>query len=339
MYLEELFELTIWFNKEVINAKVINKYTQLHAKLNQNAQNTSVAYDNERTSLFKSLKVIDINILSDEQRKFLEKINVYNKIGNLGVKEIENILFRNSLDIKTATIKLKELIDELTNGINRINNINHGLKDVVQVEEKIKDKAIIRVHFDNDASIKNITNLKEWSNDWYDISRGIAMIHNEAPEIIEVVGVKKGSIIVELVSIGAIVCTVSKIIYEVLKVIEKVYDIRKKAEEIKSLKLKNEKIAQDLEEEANHVQEIEIENIVDLIVSGVENTDGDKKNALRKTINNIFIFMNKGGEIDLCLPQETDVDNEEIKKTLSELKDKFKEINTIKNKIKQLENN
>ncbi|UTJ07883.1 hypothetical protein [Arcobacter roscoffensis] len=314
MYIEELYELTIWFTDEVIEKKVLDKYSQLLNKLKQNLQNNSIAYDLERTNLFNSLKEIDTSLLNDEQKKFLDRINVFNKLSSLGVKEIENILFKNSLDIKTATSKLNELITELNKGSQKIRNIKTGLDGIVEVEDKIKDKTIIRLIFDNEASINNVTNLKNWSNEWYEISRGIAMMHDEAPESIEVIGAKKGSIIIELATVALITGTISKIIYEILKVIEKVYDIRKKAEEIKALKLNNQQIEKDLENEASHVEEVAIEDIVDLIIKKTEKSDGDKKNALRKSITNLFKFMNKGGKIEFSLPQK--IDNNESEKII-----------------------
>jgi len=343
MYIQELYQLTMWMNKEVTLKGIPQKYQQLFAKLSNNVQpnRAKAPFETEKNNLIEALKDMRLEVLNDEQRDFLIKLNILDIFGEEAIHILEDILYKNSLDIATSSSQVNAITTRLNQGVEKLKQIQGGLSGLVTVEENITDKIIIKLHFDNKASIKNITDFKKWSIIWYDISRGITMVHGVAPEEIEVVGANKGSIIIELATAYGITKTISEIILKILQVIEKVFDIRKKAEELKAMKLSNEKIALDLEKEANHIKKVEIEEIVKEVLSTNNITDGDISNNLTKSVTKLLDFIDKGGEVDFTMPDDEKEESQEEDTAIIEMKDllknKFQEIRLIENKLKQIQ--
>src|SRR5690606_23216206 len=115
--------------------------------------------------------------------------------------------------------------------------------EIDEEEDEIPDDSVLmRVYFQNDVSIDNLTDFKKLSAMWYDIGRGIAMAQNMSPEDFNIIGAKKGSIIIEMAVAVGLATTVSKILLEALKVADRYLDILKKVQEVKGLKLANKQI-------------------------------------------------------------------------------------------------
>ncbi|MGR3294201.1 MAG: hypothetical protein ACUZ9M_09335 [Candidatus Scalindua sp.] len=256
---------------------------------------------------------------------------------------IEDILYKNVIDVATSAQKLQEIHQEINKGIQKSDQIQAGLSECVFEEEyETENEVLIRVSFTGNATMSNVTDFKSWGNIWHEIGRGIAMAHNATPEDIKIVGATKGSIIIELAVIASIATTTSGIILAALKVAEKVLDIRKKAEEIRNLKLKNKKLSIDMEQEAEKEKAIGIKEISANIIKKLKlkkNGEGDKINALNKAVNNLVSFIESGGEVDFIIPEE-DVEgdeNEDATPNYEELRITFQEIRQLENKIKLLE--
>ncbi len=161
--------------------------------------------------------------------------------------------------------------------------------------------------------MSNIVDFKECGATWYDIGRGIAMAHNTPPEDIKVIGASKGSIIIELGIAATIAGTVSGIILAGLQVAEKVIDIRKKVEELRGLKLTNDKIALDLEKEAEIEKQAGIDSISKQYVLELKidsSSEGDKVVALNNSIKKLINFIERGGIVDFVAPEKPDEDND-----------------------------
>jgi hypothetical protein len=228
----------------------------------------------------------------------------------------------------------------LSSGIQVSNSIRQDLSSIIAEEkdDNIND-ILIRISFKSDAYIKSFTDLKKWSNLWYEIIYGITLAHNLTTEDVKIIGAAKGSIILEFLSIVAIATTISKILFAALKVTEKILDIRKKAEEIRELKLKNDKLANEIEKEAENEKSTGVDTIINSLVEHLnikKDSDGDKIAALSKSIMNLIDFLERGGEIDFVIPQNDD--NTESKNTdFNNLKLSFAEIRKLESRILLLE--
>lgn len=340
MNISELYSLTVWIQEEITDNQVLVKYDELHKVLEQlaSSQNTSISFESQKDNLISTISEIPVLSLTEEQFKMLNSLNIAQSINNIGIDNIQDILYKNGLDIVAASKKLSETIKKLKIGIGKSKQINVGLTDCIEDENyEISNDILMRVKFTKDSSMSNITEFKKWGDTWYHIGRGITLAHNLTPEDVKIIGAARGSVIIEMLIVAEIATIVSGIILAVLKVVEKVYDIKKKAEELKALKLNNnDNIIKEIEKSVEEEENNGFNSIASQMTKKLKIKEGDKVNALNKSVEYLIDFINNGGEIDFILPKNED-DNKDIIKENKNLKILFQEIRTMESRIKHLE--
>lgn len=348
MNVSELYELTYWIDDEIIKKQIPKKYQDLFQILNTNAQpnQQKQPFESQQNNLLKTISQVPLSQLTKEQLLFLHELGIAESLGSDGKKIVEDVLYKNALDIATAAKKIQEILSKLNQGIEKSNQIKTGLDGCVFMEDyEAANEVMIRVTFSGYASMCNITDFKKWGNVWYEIGRGIAMAHDASPENIKIVGATKGSVILELATNSAIATTASAIIFFALKLAEKVLDIKKKAEEVKNLKLKNKKLSIEIEKAAEEEKKAGVEKICDDLKVELkigQNSDGDKVNALEKAVKDLIDFIEFGGEVDFVVPDESDEESDNkgenaIKPEYEKLRTTIQEIRLLEAKLKSLE--
>lgn len=349
MNVDELYHLTEWINAEIVERKLPKLYSALHNILTQNSQpnQEKQPFDNQKTSLFESLKNVPLSQLTIDQVNFLEKLGLADYIGQNGISLLEEILYKNAIDVATASTKVQEILTSINTAIEKSNAIKKGLEGCVEIGKPLSEEILIRVNFSKDAAMANITDLKKWGSVWYDIGRGIAMVHDSSPEEIRIIGAKNGSVVLELAATLSIAWTISSIILMALRVAERVIIVQGRAEEVRGLRLGNDKIAKDLEQEAKKEREKGIAEITTTIAQKLNiksSGEGDKTSALDKAVKELVNFLTKGGEIDCMIPEEEDGPTEgaeegEAGRTnqLRELRTTFETIRQLESKVRLLE--
>lgn len=349
MQITELLKLTEWFNKNIIENKVAIKYPALYNQMNANIRRNNnqqfIPFESQKESLIESIEGINFQTLSLEQINFLEKLKITELIGKPGVDKIEEILIKNNLDIATATNKIKESSDIIAKAQTIIKELQTTLYKSFDIEENGEienDKVLMRVYFQNDVAIENLADFKKLSATWYDIGRGIAMSQDKSPEDFNIIGAKKGSIIIEMAVVVGLATSVSKILLESLKVADRFINVLKQVEELKNLKLGNKKITLELKKEAEKERDVGTNTILKNAITDLHlNTEqqGDKVNALEKSIKKLIDFTQNGGVVDFVQPTEhEEEDNAEIRRDIKKLKTNISEIRLLENQIKLLEN-
>ena len=347
MNVVELYTLAKWVVRELIETDLLDKYSNLHAILQQNAHQSSVAFEEPKNDLIESIKRVDLTTLTKDQVAFLNQVGILQAIGKQSEQQIENILFRNRLDIITVVEKFQVIIDDLNNGIGKMNFLREGLEGCIQDDiDEYGDDVIMRVSFLNDASMSDIKKFKNWGDKWHSIGRGIAIAHGKAPEDIKIVGASKGSVILDLSTSYEIVITLGSIIWSALIVSDKVLEIKKKASEIKYINLKSEqlkKISAELKETAAIEKESGIKIIVEDHVKKLnlkKGGVGDKITTLNNSITYLVDFIEKGGEIDFVIPEQEALNSDKenlIEDKFAEIRESAKEIRILENKLKLIE--
>ncbi|WP_372972048.1 hypothetical protein [Marinobacter sp.] len=344
MQVKELLELTTWIDKHIKAPDVAKKVHALHQVLeqNKNARNNQQQqpFEDQKNKLIKTIEAIDTASLTNEQERMLTRMGILDNIGPSGVAKVEDILFRNSLDVTTASNKIKEIFDQVSSATNTSDQLKSSLSPLVEGKDEDSDSpdssdVLMSVRFQNEVSLSNVTDFKRLGSSWWEIGRGIAMAHDCAPEDVRIVGAQKGSIVVELAVIAAIATTTSTIILAALKVAERVLSIRKQVEELKGLKLSNKKLEAELEKEADKEKKEGLERIAKEVADALninQNGDGEKYKVLEKSVKNLVDFVEKGGEVDF-FSQGEDSDSEEHDK----LKSNFSEIKKLEKRVLQLE--
>lgn len=345
MQIEELLKLTSWFKTNVEKNNIPQNYTKLYNKMNINVRRPNgqqnQPFIDEKKNLFESLSKIDFNELTIEQIKFLQELKVDKLINKKTVEIINDNLTSNNLDISSATNIIKDYNDKVIAAQNKFNEINNLLTPYFNenVENEIRENEVLmRIYFQEGVAISNLNDLKKISNNWFDISRGIAMAMNQTPEDFRVISAKKGSIIIDLAIMVGVATAVSKILLESLKVADRVLDIRKKVEEIKGLKLTNKKIELELKKEADVERDNGVKNIVEETISQLglnKETEGDKITAIEKSIKKLLEFTENGGQVDFVQNDKTV--EEDLREINLQLKNNIEEIRKLESRLKYLE--
>jgi len=341
MQIKELVQFIEWFNENVVETQLPSKYTAFYTKINTNVRQGQVKqpFEIEKEALFDILKSIDYQSLSLEQLKFLESHSLKNLLGKEGIENINNILFESNIDIATAAKKIVENRNILNTAIKNISELENAIVNNFDIDdnEDISDgKVLMRVYFQNDVSIDNLTDFKKLSAIWYDIGRGIAMAQDKTPDDFTIIGAKKGSIIIEMAVAVTLATSVSKILLEALKVADRFLEVLKKVQELKSLKLNNTKIEKELKIEAEKEKENGIKSILEIAIVDLKldiKSQGDKVNAIEKSISKLVNFTENGGLVDFVQPDEVDEENPD-----KNLRDEVKKLNNNINEIRLLEN-
>lgn len=338
MNVSELSNLTQWITNQIETKTIPQKYQTLQALLQQHSQpnNQKPPFESQKQDLINALINVPLMQLTKDQLDFLSCLGIAQAVGEEGANEVNDVLYKNVIDVATSARKIQELNQKLIDGIARSKKIKEGLAGCVTEEKYEADnETLMRVSFTGGALMSNVTDFKKWGAFWYDIGRGVAMAHNAAPEEIKIVGATKGSIIIELALVNGIAVTISQIILAALKVAEKVIDIKTKAEELRRLKMKNEKFAKELDSEAENEKKSGIEEITKEVANTLqlkESEEGEKIKALDRSVKNIVDFIEKGGVIDFVAPEigKEDDDNQKLRVA-------FQEIRRLEAKIALLE--
>lgn len=345
MNVSELFSLSKWIVREIVNTQLPAKYQALISILQQYAQPNvqKQPFEVQKNDLIETLRAVPLDQLTKDQLDFLELLGIAHFVGEEGIALIEDVLYRNIIDVATSAQRLSQALQSVNNGIAKSAQIGTGLIDcVIDEEYESKNEVLMRISFTGHALMANVTDFKAWGDVWYDIGRGIAMAHDLTPEDVKIVGATKGSIILELAVIASIATTTSVIILAALKVAEKVLDIRIKAEDLRGLKLKNDKIANELEAEAANEKKAGINDITTAVVAQLKlkkDSEGDKVKALDTAVRNLVNFIEKGGMVDFILPQDEETpvneggNNEELRVAFQQIRQLEKKLVLLEHKI------
>lgn len=348
MQITELLKLTKWFKDIVVGKKIPTKYQQLFNQMNQNVRantnQTKQPFDQQKDNLFQALQEISLSSLTIEQIKFLEQLEIKDLLGIEGIEKINKVLYDNNLDIAAATKKIEEFNTKITKANQTITEIETTLLKsfTLEEDEELPEKSVMmRIYFQDEVAINNISDFKKLASIWYDIGRGISMAQDKSPEDFKVIGAQKGSVIIELAVLAGLATSVSTILLEGLKVAERVMEILKKAEELKQLKLSNQKIEKELRKEAEDEKKNGINTILETAIHKLKlenGKDGDKITSLEKSITKLIEFTQKGGAVDFIQPNGDENTEEEYGRSdILQLKENVNAIRQLEDKIKKIE--
>jgi hypothetical protein len=345
MHVIELYQLTEWIDAQVRGEKILKKYQVLQSILKQNAapNQPQQPFESQKDDLIAAIARVTLNRLSIDQLDFLRRLKIAPHVGEEGIADLEDNLYKHVIDIATSAANIQRIIDDINYGLEKSELIKKGLTDCVELGPAEFDEVLIRVSFSGQASLLNVADLKKWAGIWYEIARGITMAQDLSPEDVRIVGAKRGSIVLELAVVYAFALTTSRIIILALNVANRVLDIKKKAEEIRGLKLTNDNLAKEMqkaaaEEKAGGVEKIRKDIAAELKLN-IE-TEGDKVTALNKAVADLVDFLEKGGEVDFVMPQEPESEETEEKETTQtrkRLRVAFEEIRKLEHSVKLLE--
>lgn len=308
MHASELYELTEWIETNIKTQKVQQKYQALHSALQKITQPNEPRqpFEEQKNELTKALAAVPLHSLNNEQRGLLNEIKLGRGVGSDAIAELEDILFRNAIDPATAMQRVGEMMQRISYGVTKSDEIRTGLRGL-SVVEKIdgvqEDEAPVRVTFRDKVAISNVVELQNQTKAWADIAYHIARACNSTAEKVRVVSASKGSIVFDLAVDPCVAQVFTAIMVGSLFATEKYLKILKEAEVVRNLKLQNKKLAKELEKEAEAEKKSSVDAIESMVVEKIGKAtfkDGDALNFLRAGIKGILDFTADGGRIE-CL--------------------------------------
>jgi len=350
MLVSEVISLAKWIQENIQSNKISQKYANLSAKLQENISGRKQAFEEERSVLDAALKSITLNSLSDAQIRVLDDIGVKNAIGNEGFDVLEEIFVRNVLDLSTTKQKVdeqKRVVDQATSWSSSVKSALFEYFDDDKSEINTDyNEVVIRVRFTKDAGINHVTDFKEWSAIWYEILRGFALVNNKSPEEFRFVGATSGSVIAmfagDAVTVGAIVFALERGLAFANSVFEFKSNIRSLLNSDFDTEEAVASLNQSLEKQKLKAPDEIVNNIMGEAQKGA--LDGEKRAALKNSVQKLLGFLEKGGEVDFVVPDETeldeqptDADYEEAFNQLSEIRSNVERIRETERNIKYLE--
>lgn len=299
MDVEELLALTAWVDKFLVARRTHRQYNVLAAVLNENAQGVQPRkpMDQELAALFSNLEGVEVNQLTLDQLEFLGRLGLADHVAGTGIENVKRILADNPIDISTTARRINEIAARVGKGIELSNGIKAALANLVELQKPTESTAVLRVRFAGASAVKNIVDLKQWSKEWHDIGRGIALAVGQAPETITVVGARKGSIIIELGVLYGIAKIVSAIMMECLKVAGRTLEIQEQYEKIRALRLANAKLAEDLRAEIERERKAGLERIeqdIEKLIIRDKPLSQEERTALGASTKKLVAFGDSG---------------------------------------------
>ena len=344
MNVNELNDVADWISAWV-DGPLLKKYEELDKILKMNAAGQSPQpFAEIKKELESHIRSADIHQLSQAQLEVLSTLSILSLLGKKGVTELEEILFRNSLDLKTAASRVSENLLKLSQARDWANKRSTLLEPLVESEEleSANQEAIIHIGFRGEAEIHDFEDLKKWSATWHEIAYSVARAKGQPVQELRITGASRGSIILDIATnldIGAVLVA---LLYGSLKVIREIHEIRLLRAKAENLLLKNDIL---LEQFKKSEEEKKIKAIDDMTASislelGVDDTEKEEAEGwLKSSIRKFFSFVDEGGEVDIVVPEthEPDAGDETQSEKRLKLRQQLEELRKLDWEVKRLE--
>jgi len=246
--------------------------------------------------------------------KMLNSLGVDGYIGPEGAAYVEAAVRTSNYDPATAVQRLNQAIQTVNNVraklaayVESVNGLEFGPDDVLAEEGLIT----IRVGFQNDVAINNVTDWKDTAKEWYDIIRGLAMACDESPEDVKVIGASTGSIILIMAGTAAFTALLAQISKHITSAAKDVIGVRMEVENLRQKKLLTKGMESELKKIEKEKTDSAVATIEKLLEGKIAAKDGDVGVALTASIKKLLTFSEKGGTVDFVAPDIEELDEED----------------------------
>lgn len=304
MDIGELQRLARWYLGQ--HSELAQRYKALQAPINHNAnQPNKQPIEVELNSLVEFLANQKFDELSIEQLKMLTSMGVNTYLGPEGAAYVNGVVRTSDYDPATASQRLSTAMQALNNARNWLNayaeavtNLGFGGEDAEATGELIT----IRVGFQNEVAINNVTDWKDSAKDWYEIIRGLSMACEERPEDVKVIGAATGSIILIMAGTAAFTTLLAQVSKNISSVARDIIGIRVEMENLRQKGLLTRAMATELKKIEKEKADSSVSTIEGLLEEKLKGKDGEIKTALTNSIQKLLTFNEKGGVVDFVSP-------------------------------------
>lgn len=332
MDVNEVVGLARWLNEYVSPAMPI--YEQLASAMEQNAQGSSkVPLRDHLDAVKNALLGMPVEQLSYQQTDLLASLEVEELFGDKGWRFVERTVKEGNYDPASAATDVRRAKQRIDNVLSLFKQTQAALSGVgIQGEPEYdsSDKVTVRVRFKDGVEIVNVSQLKKWTAEWYEISRGLAMAAGERPEDVEVKGATTGSLIFVLGTTLAVATLIALIMKQVASTVKSSMEVAHTLQDWKMRKVADAEVERVLLARRKAIDAGGVQEALNLVKEKVgARIAGDVQNALKKSIEKMFSFTAKGGEVDMLPPPEPAAD-EEVDEAVADA------INTITENVEEI---
>ena len=291
---------------------LLAKYQAVQALLQHNStQPQQKPIENDLESLETALQNTSLAELTNQQLKLLESFEVDDLIAKSGLDFVRETIRKNDFDPATAAQDFKVGAGRLGRAVARCDQLIGAFKGIDHsfVDEAEEGKVLVRIQFQNSASIGNVVDWSKWADEWAYIARGLAMPLGQAPETFEIVDSSRGSIIVTIQTIVAAAILLGVITKFVLHRMSEVLEITNAIEDLKLKKWQNAKLMEGYEEALTAAKASIVDDaLAETTKHTSRDLNGEDTQVLTNAIRKILNFHDDGGELDFLPPSEPEAE-------------------------------
>ena len=347
MQVSELHQLVDWVDVNIRQSNLQAHYQQMTQALQQNTARRNnqppVSFESQKVQLFNTLEEINILELNLSQQKLLTSLKLDSLLGQSAIDQIEDILFRNQLDIVNAHKQFSSMQQKLNSGYTLLNQLKQPLDaiqtDAVDEDTLRKNETLMRVHFQHHSSISNMEEFSSWGERWKSISDGFTFATGGSVQDIRITGASKGSVILELVANTTLIGMIGGGIKWTLDSIKTGLEIRHQIVATQKLKIEKktqEVILQQLQEAQKAHRKESIDDITEKLIEEHKlNEDGDRgdiRPRLKPAVRELYDFIDGGGEVDFTAHEE-----QEPEQKVELLTQNISDVRTLTEELKAIE--
>lgn len=322
----EVYNAMSHVRSRVQDVGLIAKYDALLGPLHVHAQpnQQKPAFEAQRDALFEAVRTVVVDALSVRQQNLLKSLGMAEIFGTSGVAAIEEILYRNQLDPATAHKRLTALRTKTVQAFDSARQFEDVLRPIVPEQEQYSsDEVVVRLVFDHESGITNMSQLRAQAEAWFHISRGFTLAAGGSPEDIRIVAAHQGSLLLDILGVPAVVLAMVKAVDLSLSCIQRYLDIVKVARELRDSGEDDiaDMTEQRAEERLQAASEEISKEIGEMLTSG-DTLDGEQEQALHKAVKHLVRFVRNGGGVDyVAKPSEADIgEHGELVETLQRVR-------------------
>jgi len=346
MQLNELISMVNYID-EVITSKpkLVLEYHSMVNLFNQVRQDPSPQHTKQLNDAKNNIIKLQNSIQPKDwgylKTKLFKRYGAYRLIGIGAVEELNTLLENNKANPAGAAQEVQNIINDLkklNTNIKQLKSSLGSLTEEFEEEEVEEGKAILYLVFEEDASIKTIKDMEDYSKQWRRILSGFFKFAKEPQEDAKIYSIEKGSLILGLIGKVTLITLIARGTSEMLGIYKKVLEIKKAKLEVENLELKNDKIKsglKGLDEELKSLIEKKSQEVVKNLMKeykGKSETDKQEvENHINISLRQIFDFVEKGGKIDF-----TDPNKKEDSKEKRELINSFNDVKSIESEVEEL---
>jgi hypothetical protein len=313
MNVNEIMGLSDWLNRYA--QPVYKSYHMLATAMEQNANNGSkVPLREHLENLQRFLLSMPVEQLTFQQTDLLDRIGVLNLLGSKGWRFVERKVKEENYDPSSAATDIRKATGDIEKLISLFKVAYQAMIDIGlegEPEFDSSNKVTVRVRFKDAVDISNVAQLKNRTADWYEISRGLAMAVGEKPEDVEVKGATTGSLIIILGTSLSVATMIALIMKQVAATVKSSMDIAHTLQDWKMRRIADAALERALDDRRKNIEANGASAAFGLVKEKLgEKLEGDVENALKKSIDKMFSFAAKGGEVDLLPPPQPQEDDE-----------------------------